>query len=376
MRIADLETPCLLLDRARVDRNIARLADRARELGVTWRPHLKTPKSLDVACLAAPGADAPVTVSTLAEAEYFAAGGYRDILWAAAPTPAKLVRADRIRRSHNTRLLCVIDSVELTRAAAERASELDCDFEFLIEIDCGEHRSGVRPASDALRAIADAIAAAPGLTLSGVMTHAGHSYAHADVEGIGRVAEQERDAAVASATMLREAGHACDIVSVGSSPTLLYAPHLEGVTEARAGVGIFWDLDQHSRGVCERDDIAAGVLASVIGHNREAQRLIIDAGSLALSKDLGANKHMPEVKYGLLCHPLTREPYEGLAVEAAYQEHGIVPVSDPAWFDRLPIGEQLLVLPNHICLTAAAYDGYFVVEGDAVIATWSRVNGW
>jgi D-serine deaminase-like pyridoxal phosphate-dependent protein len=208
------------------------------------------------------------------------------------------------------------------------------------------------------------------------MTHAGHSYAHADAEGIARVAQEERDAAVASAEMLRAADHDCEIVSVGSSPTMLFAPNLNGVTEVRAGVGIFWDLDQYSRGVCDRDDIAVGVLASVIGHNRAANRLIIDAGSLALSKDLGANKHMPDVKYGLLCDPVSRKLYEGLAVETAYQEHGVVPVKDPSWFDRLPIGTQLLVLPNHICLTAAAYDGYYVIEGDAVIATWSRVNGW
>lgn len=376
MKIPDLETPCLLLDHARLDRNISRMAERARTLDVTWRPHLKTPKSLDVARLAASGSDAPITVSTLREAEYFAAGGYRDILWAATPTPVKLTRADRIRRSHDARLLCVTDSVALTEAAAERAGEMDCEFEFLIEIDCGEHRSGVQPASEAMRAIAGAIAASPKLHMAGVMTHAGHSYAHASPEAIARVAEEERDAAVSSARMLREAGHDCPIVSVGSSPTLLHAPHLEGVTEARAGVGIFWDLDQFSRGVCERGDIAVGVLASVIGHNRAGMRIIIDAGSLALSKDLGANKHMPDVKYGLLCDPLTRELHEGLAVEIAYQEHGVVPVGDDSWYDRLPIGAQVLVLPNHICLTASAYDGYYVAEGDAIIANWPRVSGW
>lgn len=376
MKIADLETPCLLLDPARLDRNIARMAARAEELAVTWRPHLKTPKSLDVARLAAPGADSPITVSTLAEAEYFAAGGYRDILWAAAATPVKLARADHIHRSHDMQLLCVTDSVELARAAATRAEELDCRFEFLIEVDCGEHRSGVQPASQALIAVADAISASPRLALAGVMTHAGHSYAHADHAGIVRVAEEERDAAIASARMLREAGHDCAIVSVGSSPTMLHAPHLEGVSEVRAGVGLFWDLDQHSRGLCELDDLAVGVLASVIGHNKAAGRLIIDAGSLALSKDIGANKHMPEVKYGLLCDPVSRELHEGLAVETAYQEHGVVPVGDPAWFDRLAIGAQVLVLPNHICLTASAYDGYHVVHDDTVIADWPRVNGW
>lgn len=376
MKIAQLETPCLLLDRARLERNVARITERAGALGVTLRPHLKTPKSLDVARLAAPTPDTPITVSTLREAEYFAQGGYRDILCAAASTPVKLARAARIARETGARLLLVSDSVELIGAAATEAEALDTRFEFLIEIDCGEHRSGVQSASPELLAVAEAIAASPRLELAGVMTHAGHSYALADPADIARVAEAERDAAVSSARMLAQAGHDCAIVSVGSSPTLLHAPDLNGVSEARAGVCLFWDLDQHSRGLCGQDEIAVGVLASVIGHNRAAGRIIIDAGSLALSKDLGANTHLPDVRFGYLCDPATRERHEGLSVETAYQEHGIVPVPDESWYDRLAIGDQVLVLPNHICLTASAYDSYQVLDGNEITTSWPRINGW
>jgi len=333
MNISELETPCLLLDKTRLERNINRMAKRCEALGVTLRPHLKTPKSIDVAQLAAPDTGAPITVSTLKEAEYFADAGYRDILYAATPTALKLARTERIRRATGAAILLVADSTEFVTTATRVAQEIGTQFSFLIEIDSGEHRSGVRPASDTLLAIAEALAEAPGLNLAGIMTHGGHSYAHADPSDIVRIAEAERDAVVSSALMLREAGHECRIVSAGSSPTLLHAPHLKGVSEARAGVYLFWDLDQYSRGICEEDDIAVGVLSTVIGHNRAGERIIIDAGSLALSKDLGANAYMPEVKYGLLCDPLTRQRHDGLSVATAYQEHGVVPVPDESWYD-------------------------------------------
>src|SRR5438045_1003053 len=65
-----------------------------------------------------------------------------------------------------------------------------------------------------------------------------------------------------------------------------------------------------------------------------------------------------------------------LAVNNVQQEHGTVLVDDAAWFDRLPVGSLVRVLPNHACITAAGYGGYDVVRGGAVVARWERVNGW
>lgn len=376
MNIRDAETPRLLLDPQRLDRNIARMAGRCAALGVALRPHLKTPKSLHVAERAVPDKQKPITVSTLKEAEYFAAGGYTNILCAAASARTKIDHADSIRRKTGTSVLLVTDSVALVRGADARAGELGGEFRFLIEIDCGEHRSGVQPASPELQAVATALDEAANLTLAGVMTHAGHSYAHDKPSDIAKVARAERDAAVSSAEALRGAGHACETVSVGSSPTVVHAESLEGVTEARAGVYLFWDLAQYSRGICGLDDIAVTVLATVIGHNRAGKALVLDAGALALSKDISANSFLPDVKYGYLCDAGTMERLNGLSIADAYQEHGMVPVPDDSWFERLPIGSQVRVLPNHTCMTCAAYDSYDVVDGDRIIESWPRVNGW
>ena len=128
------------------------------------------------------------------------------------------------------------------------------------------------PAIARIVALARAIDASPRLRLRGVMTHAGHSYGTNDPAEVVPIAAAERDAAVTPRRAIRAAGLPCDIVSIGSTPTVLHADHLRGVTEARAGIYMLWDLAQLSRNMCRIDDIAVSVLASVIGHNRQGAR--------------------------------------------------------------------------------------------------------
>ena len=216
--LSTLETPRLLLDRDRLERNCAAMRERCRALGVGLRPHLKTAKSVDVARIAAEGS---ITVSTLKEAEHFAAAGYRDVLYAATIVPNKFARAARIMES-GTDLILVTDSIDVAAAAKRFAAERGITLSFLIEIDCGEHRSGLPAGDPQVVTLARAIARGPGLRLRGVMTHAGHSYGTADPEKVPAIAAAERDAAVLAATAIRDAGLACEIVSVGSTPTVLY----------------------------------------------------------------------------------------------------------------------------------------------------------
>ncbi len=374
---AGLETPRLLLDQDRLERNAARMRERCAALGVVLRPHLKTAKSVEVARLAGGGAPGPITTSTLAEAEYFAAAGWRDILYATAMAPAKVARAARIQRETGTRLLLTVDSPEAATLLGAAAASHGTSFGVLVEVDCGEHRSGTAPASAELAAVAEAISGTvPNLRLEGVMTHAGHSYSLDDCTAVRGMAEAERVAAVSSAEMLRTLGHPCPIVSIGSTPTVLFAEHLHGVTEARAGIYLFNDLAQLSRGVCAEGDIAVSVLATVIGHQRRGPSLVLDAGALALSKDLGANRVLPDARYGWVCDPDTLERLGSLSVETVHQEHGTVPVPDESWFGRLPVGSAVRILPNHACLTCAAYGSYDVLRDGAIVDRWTRTGGW
>lgn len=382
MRLDDLPTPALILDRPRLEANIARMRGRADSLGVTLRPHLKTAKSARVAELAHGGEKGAITVSTLAEAAYFAAAGFRDILYAVPIVPAKLDQVMALRRQ-GTDLKIITDDAGTAAAIAAHGQAAGRAHRVLIKIDTGLGRAGIDAEAPELLAIAAALKA-PGAELAGVLTHAGHSYHAKSVDEVKRIAEAERAGVVRAAGRLREAGHPCPIVSVGSTPTALHADRLDGVTEMRPGNFVFFDLFQVGVGSCRMEDIAVSVLASVMAHHRGRNHLLIDAGGLALSKDTGANEHRPGTGFGLVCLAGGKVPLPGLSVFDVHQEHGLVGRDAgpgglrPALpFERFPIGSRLRVLPNHSCFTAAAYDCYHVTDGGGTVAeTWDRVNGW
>jgi D-serine deaminase-like pyridoxal phosphate-dependent protein len=374
--LSRLQTPRLILDRDRLERNATAMRVRCAELGVRLRPHLKTAKSLDIARVAMAGLDGRITVSTLKEAEYFARAGYRDILHATVIPPQKLARVAAIQRETGATVHICTDSVAMADLLAAEAASLGGSFSVLIEIDCGEHRSGAPLDSGDIVAIAGVIAASPCMALAGVMTHAGHSYGTDQLDEVRRLAGEERDTAAGAARMLRAAGFQCDIVSIGSTPTVLHADHLRGVTEVRAGIYMFWDLAQLSRGMCRVEDIAVSVLAMVIGHNRQGGSLVLDAGALALSKDIGAQRFLPQAGYGWLCDAVTMERHGTLAISGVHQEHANVPVPNEEWYARLPVGSVVRILPNHACLTCAAHDSYDVMVAGRITGSWPRINGW
>jgi D-serine deaminase-like pyridoxal phosphate-dependent protein len=365
MMLADLPTPCLVLDRPTLNRNLRVMAGALARLNVPLRPHMKTAKSIDVARLALEGQPGGITVSTLAEAEYFLGHGITDILYAVGITPQKLAQVGKLNASGG-RIIVITDDPEMADIIAEQPEPPRT----LIEIDSGEERGGLRPGDDLLIEMATRL----GPCLSGVITHAGHSYNGRGVREIERIAGMERDAVTAAAARLREAGHATPIVSAGSSPTARHAENYAGVTEIRAGVYMFGDLFQSEIETHGVDSIAVTVLASVIG--RRNGRILVDAGGLALSKDRSTQDTQRDFGYGLALDIAGQRSYGRAIVRKAYQEHGVIEV-DPARPIDLPIGGRLRIAPNHVCMTAAAHDRYFVVDGEQdVAAVWHRVNGW
>ncbi len=354
------------------------MSERARRAGVDLRPHLKTAKSAKVAEFATEGHSGGITVSTLAEAEYFFAHGIVDITYAVCMVPDKLERAARLV-ALGARLTLLTDDAEVARTLADRAAALGVRCNVLIEIDSGEHRTGVAWDSEHLLAIARALNESRHLKLAGVLTHAGQSYACESVAEIAAVAEVERRAVVDAAARLRGAGFSCDTVSAGSTPTAVHAGSFAGLTEIRPGVYTFFDLAQAARRCCSPDDIAVSVLATVISHHPDHRRVIIDAGGLAMSKDTSAATLLSDTGYGWICDLGTCQRISDLHIIAADQEHGFVTGRDIP-YAQLPIGSRVRVLPNHACMTAAAYSRYAVIDSaedpSEVIEWWDRVNGW
>lgn len=372
--LPELPTPCLLLERPRFERNCARLRQHLAGLGAALRPHLKTCKSAQAAEVMLAGGGG-ATVSTLREAEEFAALGVRDMIYAVGIAPQKLERVARLRAA-DVDLAVILDSVEQAGALAARAQAGETPMPALIEIDADGHRAGIRPERrEQLLAVARAL---PPGSLRGVLTHAGDSYHAHGGAALEQAAEQERAAAVAAAATLRAAGFASPVVSVGSTPTAHFARNLDGVTEVRAGVYCFFDLVMADLGVCGLDDIACTVLATVIGHQPEKGPpggwTLTDAGWMALSRDRGDGQH----GYGIVCDEAGR-PYPDWIVAETSQEHGVLALRPGARTPppRLAVGARVRILPNHICATAAQFGSYYVLDGGMeVIAAWPRFRGW
>ena len=374
--LEELDTPCLILDKSLLEKNCFKARKKCLELNTILRPHVKTPKSIEVAKIALDNQEGPITVSTLNEAEYFANAGFKDILYAVCVIPKKLNRLNFIQQKYSCMIRMVIDSVFVAQEILNYSKLHNANFEILIEIDCGEGRSGLFHQDQKIRDISRVFAEYEQTNLIGVLTHAGHSYSTKDKNEILSISNIERAEALASIKNFSNFNKMSPVISVGSTPTMFLASNLDGISEIRAGIYMFWDLAQASRGICKIEEIAISVLASVIGHNHQRKRIIIDAGSLALSKDVSANNFMKEAGYGLVCNPDTGIPFDGLNVSEVHQEHGSIDLESTDWFENFPIGSLVRILPNHACLTCAAHEKYNVLENEQITERWSRTNGW
>jgi D-serine deaminase-like pyridoxal phosphate-dependent protein len=374
--LADIDTPAAVVSLPRMQRNIARMQQQADALGVRFRPHVKTSKCADVVAAQLAAGAAGITVSTLKEADQFFARGVTDILYAVGMAPHRLAHALGLRQ-RGCALQILTDSVEGARAIAEYGRAHGHAFEVLIEIDTDGHRSGIKPGEDVLLEVGRALHEG-GMRLAGVLTHAGSSYELHTPQALAALAEQERAGCVQAAERLRAAGLPCPVVSVGSTPTALEAASLEGVTELRAGVYVFFDLVMRNVGVCSVDDIALSVLTTVIGHQADKGWAIVDAGWMAMSRDRGTGKQQRDYGYGQVC-TVDGTPIEGYLLSAANQEHGILSregAADPDIVARFPAGTRLRILPNHACATGAQFPAYQALAADGTVQTWERFHGW
>ena len=376
IKLSDVDTPALVLDEARVLRNVDRLSSRIAKLGVTLRPHLKSVKSEELAKLMLSDSLGPATVSTLAECSVFAQMGVKDIVYAVGITPQKLSRIAAIR-SMGCDLVVILDSLEQAQVLVATVKKLDVKLPALVEIDCDGHRAGVSPHDPALKEIGKILDAED--CLRGVLTHAGESYEMVGKDAHRVAAEAERQAAVFAAESLRDQGFSCPVVSIGSTPTAHALDSVEGITEVRAGVFAFFDLFQNGIEVCTTDDIALSVLTTVCGHNREKDWIIVDAGWMAMSRDRSTASQKHDQGYGLVCN-IEGKLISDLVMIKANQEHGII-ACRPGSGTRLPnlkIGTQLRILPNHACATAAQHSKYHVIPAQPGLAVkqWSRFRGW
>ena len=348
---AELPTPTLVIDEARLDGNIAKMAAFAAERGLALRPHVKTHKSVEIARRQVAAGATGITVATLSEAEVFAAAGFTDIfiaypLWLDADKTARLRRLLQASPVGSSPLLIGVDSDEGAERAARAADGLLDRLAVLVEVDSGHHRSGVAAAQAGTVAAA---ATRAGLDVAGVFTFPGHSYSPAGRRTAAADEARELAAAVAA---LAGAGVSARIVSGGSTPSAEFADATV-LTELRPGVYVFRDAQQWELGMSTPEDIALTVQAAVV--SRRGDHLIADAGSKVLGMDRGSFS----TGFGRLPdHPEAR-------VTALSEHHATITGVD------LPAGSRITVVPNHVCIAVNLADEYVVMRGGAVIGRWS-----
>lgn len=359
----DVETPALLLYHDVMERNLMQMAGRAKRLGVALRPHIKTHKCLELGRRQLAHGARGVTVSTLFEAAAFARGGFTDLTWAFPLDRTHVPHVKRIVEGGAT-LRVVLDDLETARALSGTALHV------WLKVDCGYHRAGVDPSSRYALEVARELGTERGITFDGILSHSGHAYRTRTRDEAAQIAEQERQVMAWFAELLHKDGLPVRAVSVGSTPAMVAAKDLTGVTEARPGNYIFYDRTMVLIGCCEPRDVAVSVLATVVSHQPSASHFVVDAGALSLSKDLGPSHLGLEPVFGeVKGHP-------ELTVASVSQEHGVIRAAAPAAIEgKFKVGQQIEIMPNHSCLTEAHFDEYVVIEGDRVMDRWHIERG-
>lgn len=340
-QIAQLETPCVLIDVDRVEQNLRRAQASADALGLALRPHIKTHKLPRFAKRQVELGAVGITVQKLGEGEVMADAGLDDIF-----LPYNIVGAAKLARlkalNGRVSLKVTADSPDTVAGYAETFAA-GTPLTVLIECDTGMGRCGVQSSAQAL-ALARQIAGSEGLVFGGLMTYplAGHR------------AEAEAWLADAKAT-LAKGGLDCPVISSGGTPDMWKGEAGSVVTEYRPGTYIYFDRSQVAAGAASLDDCALTVLATVVSRPT-ATRAVVDAGSKALSSDL-----LGLTGFGVI------ESLGGVLIKSLSEEHGVIELAAPSATPR--VGELVRIVPNHACVVSNLFNAVHLISEGKLVET-------
>jgi D-serine deaminase-like pyridoxal phosphate-dependent protein len=359
MRITDLPTPAVLVDTARLARNLDRMQAAATTRGMRLRPHAKTHKLPAVARMQIDRGAVGVCCAKLGEAEVFAEQGIENIR---VPYPLHPVNAERVLAlADRVELSFITDDPAIARQWSEVGQRAGRTLDVLVKVDVGFHRCGIDPDLPGAGSVVREIAELPGLRFKGLLSHAGHAYGANSEAEIAAVAQSEarllRDLAMAS-------GVPCEELSVGSTPSARFSLQQPGLTELRPGNYAYYDRTQVGLRAATWDDCALTVLARVV--SRPARdRVIFDSGSKTLTND-GARGFSALDGHGTTFTDVNgTEPDPSLCIERLSEEHATVRVVDGE--TRLTTGDLVRIVPNHSCVVSNMVDAVWFVDGEDVV---------
>jgi D-serine ammonia-lyase len=368
--VPDLRTPAFIVELSNVRSNAARMLNKAQNWGIQLRPHVKTHKTKELARIQVDPNFGGITVSTMAEALYFAEAGFEDITYAFPLGVDKI--SDAWSLAEKISFGVTIDHQDTLAAITAYPSDSSSRLGVWIKLDTGANRAGLQVRDPKFIDLTKQILVCPRLQFLGVLTHAGQSYTDASRESLLETAVYEAESLRLAAKLLHENGIDCPGLSLGSTPvaSINSDPDLyTGITEMRPGNYLFYDRYMAESGHCTMNDVACFVATRIVGLYPERNLILVDAGALAMSKDRGPT-HLSayNVGYGIV------RDYPDLEFERLSQEHGMIRCT--SGFDRFNIGTVLEIIPNHSCLTAAMFPNYHLIENGEVIGTIHPVRGW
>ncbi|KAL4635666.1 hypothetical protein GN956_G12974 [Arapaima gigas] len=394
-RVGDLCTPAFLVDLEKVKQNARVMQERFQKMGVQLRPHMKTHKTVECGDIMTGGSRCCITVSTVAEATFYADHGFDDILYA---YPLPLDKVERCAQlSERLSLFHVlVDSTAALHALRQRPLQGGKIWRVWLKLDCDNGRAGVLYSEPLALLLAKDIWQSERVELTGVYAHCGNTYHCSGVEQIQAIAQQTTTLILQFMEKLKDAGIDGPKCSIGSTPSCSHpVPDMAVLSEVHPGNYVFYDVQQSLIGSCSLDDVAVRVLTRVIGHYPHRNQLLVDCGWTALSLD--GHGRLPSGYAVIEGHPDLRSesqlsasslliywyvpfpisPLHFPRLVSMTQEHGRVePVSGNLDYSKFPLGSALSLIPYHACATAAMHPVYFVLSEGAVVDTWKPTRGW
>lgn len=336
MKIVELTTPSFLVEMDILEQNIKDVAALCKANGKNICPMVKTHKSSEVAALQKTYGAASFLVGTLDEAEKLAENGFTELVLAyPVAGPENLARV--IELAKKAHVVLSFDGIDAATQLQSLLRQEDGVLEYLVIIDCGLHRFGVKP-EEALDLVRE-LSRFSSLRFKGIATHPGHVYAKSTQAGVEAVAEEEVGALETARYLLSQAGFTSEIVASGSTPTLPYAVRSKTLTTLRPGNYIFNDAIQVALGVVPQESCSLTVLATIIANPRE-NHFIMDAGSKCLGLDKGAHGVALVNGYGSV------KNHPELIVEGLSEEVGKIRATQETC---LKVGDKIEIIPNHAC---------------------------
>lgn len=340
MRTVDLETPVLVVELGRFERNLVKLQTYLDTHKIANRPHIKTHKIPAIAAMQIAGGAVGITCQKLGEAEVMADAGVTNIF-----LPYNLLGAAKLQRlcalAKRATVSVTADSEVTVRGLSAAVSAAGLQLETLVEFDTGAQRCGVQT-PDQAAALARLIAASPGLLFGGLMTYPCNAQTDPFVE--------------ATRAQLKADGIEISRVTGGGTARMWHAHEHKTVTEYRSGMYIYGDRFTLNAGAMTLDEIAFHVHCTVVSRPT-ADRGILDGGSKTFSSDT----------MGLSGHGLILE-YPEAQFYGMSEEHGHVDFSKCA--KKPEIGERVTVVPNHCCPVSNLFNQVVGARNGAVEVTW------